>query len=89
MGIMIDKKWLELISMEEMTWYKKVFGDTRDTEIGFYDTFLIHTDKKVMQYTRELALNLTTIFTKEEYLELEKARQFAFVEQNRIASELK
>lgn len=41
---MIPEEILKRYNMECIEWYKERHGDSIDTEIGFYQTFLIQTD---------------------------------------------
>lgn len=79
----INPKFLkscDMLSLEESLLHH---GDTLDTEYTFYYTFLIQSDKKVLQYLRECSLDLKTTLTYDEYIELEHCRQYA-VEQMRV-----
>ena len=82
----IPKKYLDSCDMLPLEESKQVHGDTVDTEYTFYQTFLIQSDRKVLQYLRECSLEIPTTLTYDEYIELEHCRQYA-VEQARILEE--
>lgn len=72
----IVTKWLPRLEMEELDFYLEAHGDNDYTRIGFYETFLIQSDKKVLQYDREVRLKIKTTLSDEELLELEQCRQY-------------
>lgn len=79
----INPKFLKSCDMMSLEESKVHHGDTLDTEYTFYFTFLIQSDKKVLQYLRECSLDIETTLTYDEYIELEHCRQYA-VEQMRV-----
>lgn len=99
---MISKELLAKYNMVPLTKYKEIFGDTLDTELSFYDTFLRQTDHiplKVMENFIEnmaAASPLETIgvvvsFFKDVkvlYAEILTARKLSRDEVNRIKEEI-
>lgn len=97
----IPSELLEKYNMTSMEQYKEMFGDTVDTEIMVYKTFLIQTDhipnKIVEQLIEDLAsatlLNFVEVFLKfivsvrTEYKELLQYRKLAREEINRLTEE--
>ena len=94
----IPSELLEKYNMTSMEQYKETFGDSVDTEIMVYKTFLIQTDhipnKIVEQLIEDLAsatlLNFAEVFLKfivsvrMEYKELLQYRKMAREEINRL-----
>lgn len=94
----IPSELLEKYNMTSMEQYKEMFGDSVDTEIMVYKTFLIQTDhipnKIIEQLIEDLAsatlLNFVEVFLKiivsirTEYKELFQYRKLAREEINRL-----
>lgn len=78
----ILKNWLPKMIMADLQFYLDRHGDTDETRIMFYQTFLNQSDKEIMQNDREQQLNVTTSLSDEEYIELQEVRQYC-VEQIR------
>lgn len=82
----IAKKYIDMCHMLSLEDSIALYGDNAGTYITFYDTFLIQSDRRVLQYLRECSLDIETSLTYDEYIELEQARQFC-VEQIRKIKE--
>lgn len=76
----IVTKWLPRLEMAEIEFYLEAHGYNDYTRIGFYETFLIQSDKKVLQYDREVRLKIKTTLSDDELLELEQCRQYCVEE---------
>lgn len=97
----IPNELLAKYNMTSMEQYKEMFGDTTDTEIMVYKTFLIQTDhipnKIVERLIEDLAsanlLNFVEVFlnfivsVRTEYKELLQYRKLAREEINRLTEE--
>lgn len=85
----INPKFLkscDMLSLEESLLHH---GDTLDTRYTFYFTFLVQSDKKVLQYLRECSLDIETTLTYDEYIELEHCRQYAVKQMRVLEKEMK
>ena len=76
-------RWLSKMQMAELEFYLDRHGDTDETRLIFYQTFLNQSDKKMFQYEREKKFNIQVSLSLEEYHELEELRKYC-VEQIRI-----
>ena len=73
---MMDEKYLKMCNLPSLNDYLEMYGNSKNIEYVYYDTFLIQSDRRVLQHLREKSLGIQTSLTEEEYLELENCRQF-------------
>lgn len=85
----INPKFLKSCDMLSLEDSLKVHGDSLVTRYTFYSTFLIQSDKKVLQYLRECSLDIETTLTYDEYIELEHCRQYAVEQVRELEEEMK
>ena len=71
----IKQKYLDMCCMRTLDASIAIYGDVLDTYYTFYDTFLIQSDRRVLQYLRECSLGIETTLSYEEYIELETIRE--------------
>lgn len=74
---MISSDMLIKYTMKSLDEYKKDFGDSVDTEIGFYKTFLFQTDYIDQKLNEEYFLGASKTTLKAKYGELLELRQEA------------
>lgn len=84
----IPQKYLDMCRMLSFEDSLRVHGDTMDTYCTFYETFLIQSDRRVLQYLRECSLNIPTTLTYEEYIELESIRQYCVDQLRSLTAEV-
>lgn len=100
---MISNEILSKYNMKPIETYKEIFGDTLETELTFYQTFLIQTDHIPNKITEELMeelvdvtiVNFIETFIKfavkirTEYKEVLQARKSCRVKVNEIEEAIK
>lgn len=74
---MFTDEILQQFNMKSLDGYKEDFGDSIDTEIGFYQTFLYQTDYIDNKLNEEYFLGASKASLKEKYGELLQLRQHA------------
>lgn len=74
---MISEEMLKRFDMKPLSEYKKDFGDTAETEAGFYQTFLYQTNYVNNLINEEYILGATKAQLKEKYKDILEARAFA------------
>lgn len=72
----IKQKYLDLCNMDSLESKIAFYGETKEVYYTFYETFLIQSDRRVLQYLRECSLGIETTLSYDEYLELEEIRQY-------------
>lgn len=77
---MIPITLLEKYNMKSLSEFKKDFGNYIDSEIGFYQTFLIQTDHIPNKIIEAQILNQSV----NDYIEILELRQFARDEINKL-----
>lgn len=74
---MFTNEILQQFNMKSLDGYKEDYGDSIDTEIGFYQTFLFQTDYIDNKLNEEYFLGATKTQLKAKYGELLELRQQA------------
>lgn len=72
----IKQKYLEMCDMDSLESKIAFYGDTEEVYYTFYETFLIQSDRRVLQYLRECSLGIETTLSYDEYIELEEIREY-------------
>ena len=85
---MISDEILKKYDMKSLEEYEKDYGNSLDTEIGFYQTFLMQTDYIDNKLNEEYILGASKSALKEKYGEILELRKFAREQINRLESEL-
>lgn len=85
---MITNEMLSKYTMKTLDEYKNDFGDSVETEIGFYQTFLFQTDHISKKIDEEYILGASKAELKAKYGDILNARQYCREQINRLESEL-
>lgn len=83
---MITQAMLDKYTMKSLDEYKIDYGDSVETEIGFYQTFLFQTDYISKKIDEEYFLGASKAELKAKYGDILNARQYCREQINRLES---